>query len=269
MLKTILKILYIFIPLFVIIIFIIDLFSFYSNITINLIAYLREILIFCIILLGYLIIKERLHFDELTIEQNLTRFAILIAANFLITIIVKILFNPVYSSVFPISYGSQSAVIVSTILAFTSALIFVPAIFILKQLIFHKRKRNTSLFFNLFLLSITINAITVFLSRQPVGWFRFNADTLANDISFSFTFFFIVILSFRNEWITYRSRKKKLIYFLIGLPLYVGIASLFDFAYRTPLPAYSLSIAALTYTLWLFLVVYGGIALMKLLFHLY
>ena len=106
------------------------------------------------------------------------------------------------------------------------------------------------------------------MTRQPVGWFRFNSDTLANDISFIFTIIFILILSFRNEWITHLSRKKKIIYFFLGIPVYAAIATLFDFAYRSTLPAYSLSIAALTYAMWLFLVIYGGIALFKLLFHL-
>ncbi|MEJ2049519.1 MAG: SpoIIE family protein phosphatase [Calditrichota bacterium] len=268
MLKKLLKILYILIPLVVILVFFVDLISYYSNIAISPVAYIREIVIFAILFLSFHIIKNRLHYDELSIQQNILYIAILIGANFLLAIIINILFDPSYGSGFPPTYGSTSAIIASSIFAILAALTFVPAIFILKQLIFYKRKRNTAIIFNLFLLSITINAVSVFITRQPVGWFRFSSDTLANDISFIFTIIFILILSFRNEWITHLTRKKKIIYFFLGIPLYAAIASLFDFAYRSTLPAYSLSIAALTYGMWLFLVIYGGIALFKLLFHL-
>lgn len=268
MLKKLIKILYFFIPLIAILIFFVDLLSYYSNITISSIAYLREIIIFAIIFLAFRILKDRLHYDELSIQQNLIHITIIIGANFILAAIINILLDPVYGSGFPPTYESTSSIIVSTIFAVMAALTFVPAIFILKQLIFYKRKRNTAIIFNLFLLSITINAISVFITRQPVGWFKFSTETLANDLSFLFTILFILILSFQNEWITYLSRKKKIIYFFLGIPLYGAIASLFDFAYRSTLPAYSLSIAALSYAMWLFLVIYGAIALLKLLFHL-
>ncbi len=266
--KKLFKILYVIIPLLVILIAAIDLLSYYSNLSITIVSYLREIIILSIIFVWYKILKEHLHFDELTIEQNLVRLSILIVGNFLIAVGLHTIFSPNYSSGFPVNYNSPSAIFVSTILAFTAAITFVPAILILKQLIFYKRKRKTALIFNLYLLAITINAISVFVTKEPVGWFRFSRETLANDISFSFTILLILILSFRNEWITYLSRKKKLLYFFAGIPIYIGIASLFDVAYKTPLPAYSLSIAALSYALWLFLVIYFAISLIKLLFHL-
>ncbi len=268
MVKTVLKISYIFIPLIIVLIFFVDLFSFYSGITIKLVAYLRELTILGIIFVSYYLIKKKLHFDELTIGQNLVRLAILIGANFLIAIILKAVFNANYSAGFPATYQTPGSIFVSTIMAFTAAVTLVPIIFILKQLIFYKRKRKTLLFFNFFLLAISLNAIAVFLSEKPVGFFRFTQDTFGNDFTMALAVVFITILSFRNEWITYLSRKKKLIYFFVGLPLYFGIAALFDFAYRTPLPAYSLSIAALAYSMWIFLIIYGGISMSKLLFHL-
>ncbi len=266
--KSILKISYFVIPVLVILIAFVDLLSYYSNLYIVPVAYIRELVIIAILLIWYYVLKNKLHFDELNIEQNLIRLFLFIAANFIIAVILNAAFNPLYSGGFPPSYQSPSAIIVSTVIALTAAITLVPIILIFKQLIFHKRKKRTALFFNLFLAAIAINALIVFYTRESVGWFRFARETLLTDISMTFTLLIIFILSFRNEWITYLSGKKKLIYFIAGLILYVAIASLFDFVYRTPLPAYSLTLAALTYSLWMFLLFYGGLALFKLFIHL-
>ncbi len=268
MVKRLAKILYVLIPLAVLLIFFIDLFSFYSSISVGDISFFRELIIFSLIFLSYYYIKAKLHLDELTIQQNLARLAILIAANFLISLLIDKIFDPAYSSGFPPVYRSPSAVVVSTITAFIATFTLVPSLFILKQFIFYKRKRNTAIIFNLYLLAITINAISVYLSRQPVSGLRFANESLPNDISFTFALIFVIMLSFRNEWITYLSRKKKIIYFFIGIPLLVAIALLFDIVYRRSLPAYSLTIAALTFNMWVFLLVYAGFAVFKLLLQI-
>ncbi|OGB63191.1 MAG: hypothetical protein A2Y94_02740 [Caldithrix sp. RBG_13_44_9] len=268
MLKKIFKILVILIPLAILSILIIDILSFYSNISVTLISYLREIVIFSLIFLCYQFIKSRLNLDELTISQNLRRITYLIAINFFISIILKLLLNPEYSSSFPAKYNSLSAVFVSTVMAFTASFTLVPALFLLKQLIFYKRKRNTSLIFHAYLLVITINAFSVYFSRQPVGWLRFSNQSLANDISFSVALILVIMLSFRNEWITYLSRKKKIIYFFSGIPTFIAIVALFDIVYRQSLPSYSLTIAALTFNMWIFLLIYGGLAISKLFLQL-
>ena len=268
MFKKIFKILIVFIPIAILAILVIDILSFYSNISVKLISYLREIVIFSMIFLCYQFIKSRLNLDELTVSQNLSRITYLIAINFFISILLKLLLNPEYSSSFPAKYNSLSAVLVSTIMAFTASFTLVPALFFLKQLIFYKRKRNTSLLFHGYLLAITINAFSVYFSRQPVGWLKFTNQSLANDISFSIALILVILLSFRNGWITYLSRKKKIIYFFLGIPTFVAIAALFDIVYRKSLPSYSLTIAALTFNIWIFLLIYGGLAISKLLLHL-
>ena len=268
MLSRLKKVLYILVPLVIFLIVIIDLLSFYSNITIELVAYLREFVIFGLIFLCYQLIKSKLPLDELTIQQNLQRLVLLISANFAISILVKFILQPAYSSGFPANYESAEAVIVSTLMAFTASFTLVPALFILKKLIFYKRKRNTAIIFNLYLIAITLNAISVYFSRQPVGWMQFSEQTMYNDITFSFALLFVIILSFRNEWITDRSRKQKIIYFFLGIPTYIAIAALFDIVYRESLPAYSLTIAALTFNMWIFLLIYGGFSIFKLLLQL-
>lgn len=266
--KRLLKILIFLIPLTILTIFIIDVLSFYSHILIELISYFREIIIFSLIFICYQFIKSRLNLDELTISQNVSRIAYLIGANYFIAILLKIFFNPQYSTTFPPQYNSLSAIVVSTIMALTASLTLVPVLFFLKQLIFYKRKRNTSLIFNLYLIVITINAFSVYFSRQPVGWLKFSNQTLANDISFSIALVLVILLSFRNEWITYLSRRLKIIYFFIGIPYFATIAALFDIAYRKSLPSYSLTIAALSFNMWIFLLIYGGLAVTKLLLQL-
>jgi serine phosphatase RsbU (regulator of sigma subunit) len=268
MLNRLKNILYILVPLIIVLIVIIDLLSFYSGITIELIAYLREFAILGLIFLCYQLIKSKLPLDELTIQENLLRLVLLISANFAISLLVKFILQPAYTSGFPANYESAQAIIVSTMMAFTASFTLVPALFILKKLIFYKRKRNTAIVFNLYLVAITLNAFSVYFSRQPVGWLQFSEQTLYNDITFSFALLFVIILSFRNEWITYRSRKQKIIYFFLGIPTYLAIAALFDIVYRQSLPAYSLTIAALTFNMLIFLLVYGGLAIFKLLLQL-
>ncbi|MFZ0389963.1 MAG: GAF domain-containing SpoIIE family protein phosphatase [Calditrichia bacterium] len=268
MLQKFLKILYVLLPLIIILIFLIDLFSFYSGIVISQIFFVREMIIFGIIFLAYNFMKHHLHYDEHSIGQNLSRLSIIIAANYLIKFLLDIFFDPLYSNSFPPLYQTKSAIFVSMVMAFVAAVTFVPAILILKQLIFYKRKKRTALFFNLVLGLALLNALSVFFTEQPVGWFRFSAETFANDVTTLLMVIFIIILSFRNEWITYLPRRMKLIYFFVGIPFFLAVSFLFDSAYRTPLPAYSLTIAALSYSMWLFLVIYSGIALVKLLFHL-
>jgi sigma-B regulation protein RsbU (phosphoserine phosphatase) len=269
MFKTFLKILYFLTAILIFAIFIIDLLSFYSQISLTPIAYTRELVILVLVFLWYEILKRKLHFDELTIDQNLTRLVILIIANYVIFFTSKIIFNPSYdNSVFPPIYQNAGAIFVSSCMTITTALTIVPALLIMKQLIFYRRKRFTALNFNIFLVALAINALSVFLTQGSVGRFVFSSETLANDISMILAIIPIIILSFRNEWISYLPRKKKIIYFLFGIPLYAGIALLFDMVYKTPLPAYSLSMAAVSYTVALFLIIYGAIALAKLLLYL-
>ncbi len=267
MIKQLPKILYILIPVLIVGIFFVDLLSYYSSITITMVSYVRELIIFGIIYICYLFLKRNLHSDELTIQQNLIFFTALLGANYIIKVILNIILNPRYSSDFPPVYQSTSAVFTSTMLAIIAALTLVPVIFVLKELIFYKRRWWTGLVFNLFLVSISLTAVSVFLTRQPAK-LEFRSETLPNDILMTLTLVFIVALSLRHEWITYLSRKQKFIYSGVGIAVYVGIAMLYDFVYDKPLPSYSLVIATLTYTIWLFLLIYAGIGLLKLLFHL-
>ncbi len=265
MVQKLIKILYFFIPLVIITIFVIDLLAFYSGITINRIADIRELVIFSLIFLCFHIIKARVHIDEQTIPQNLTILAILISANFILSLLIQFFFDPQYTAGFPPAYNSPSGVFISTLMALTASLTLVPAFFILKQLIFHKRKRNTAILFNIYLFAITLNAFFVYYTEQPVGWMTFSSESLLNDLSFSFALICVILLSFRNEWITFLPRKRKILYFFLGLPLLVAIGALFDIVYRHSLPAYSLSIAALTFNMWIFLLIYAGLATLKLL----
>ncbi|MBN2366030.1 MAG: hypothetical protein JXL67_07670, partial [Calditrichaeota bacterium] len=196
MVNKLVKILYILIPLVVLLIFLMDLLSFYSNIVIGDISFLRELVIFSLIFICYYYIKSRAHFDELTIQQNLAWLSIIIAVNIALSIIFNLFFSPEYSVGFPPSYNSPNAVVVSTLTAIIASFTLVPALFILKQLIFYKRKRNTAIIFNLYLAAITMNAISVFWTRQPISDLNFTSQTLGNDLSFSASLIFIIILSF-------------------------------------------------------------------------
>jgi serine phosphatase RsbU (regulator of sigma subunit) len=268
MLNRIIKLLYILVPLAVIAIIGLDFFSYYSGIVFNILSDLRELVILSLIFLCYRLIKSKFHFNELTIEQNLARLSLLILINFIISLLTQFIFDPSYSTGFPAKYDSAGAVIASTLMAITASFTMVPALFILKELIFYKRKRNTAIIFNLFIIVITLNAISVYFSQQNVGWWQFSELTIYNDITFTSVILFVVILSFRNEWITFLSRKRKIIYFIAGIPILVAIAVLPDIVYLQSLPAYSLTIAAFTFNMWIFLLIYGIFAVLYLLIQI-
>ena len=60
----------------------------------------------------------------------------------------------------------------------------------------------------------------------------------------------IFLVSFRNSWITYLSRKEKISYFFISIVLIWATLYLYDFAFAIPVPAHSLAIAAFANVSW-------------------
>ncbi|MFQ5584325.1 MAG: SpoIIE family protein phosphatase, partial [Calditrichia bacterium] len=122
------------------------------------------------------------------------------------------------------------------------------------------------LYFNLFLLFMGLTAISVFLTKQPL--FKFSGETVYNDIFASFTIILIILLAFRNDWITYLPRREKIIYFSLGIFVYSGIIALPDYVYKPTASAYSLVLASATNIISLFLLIYVGFAMLKLFFHL-
>ncbi len=262
------KIFYLIIPLLVLLIFLVDLFSFYSQVEIRVVAYFREFIIFSLLIFWYQVLKKKLHFDELSIEQNLLRLLLLVIANYLIYYGLKFLLHPRYSSGFPPYYTRPGDILVSTLLVIIATFTLVPSVLILKQLIFYKQKRHTAFFFNLFLFSTFLLAILAYFTEQPLDYWHFSRKTFVVNLATVLVLFSIIMLSFRNEWLTYLPRRKKLIYFLLGIFFLGFTGSLYQVVYRKPISAYSLTLHAIAYSTWLFLTIYSSFAFFKLFFYI-
>ncbi len=262
------KIFYLLIPALILFIFFVDLVSLYSHVEIRVVSYFRELAIIALLFFWYHLLKKKLHFDELSIEQNLWRLFLLVLANYFIYFVLHYLLHPAYSTGFPPHYSRPGDIVLSTLLVLIATFTLVPSVLILRQLIFYKRKRNTAFLFNLFLISATVAAVLVYFLEKPVEKFYFRPETLPIDLTMLVVVGSILILSFQNEWLTYLPRRKKIIYFLVGMVFLGFTSSLYNAIYRKALPAYSLTLGALAYCVWLFLTIYGTVAFFKLFFQI-
>ncbi|GAB4337875.1 MAG: hypothetical protein Kow0037_21360 [Calditrichia bacterium] len=194
------KLLYLFLAILLGLILAADIISFYSGIRFTVISYFRELIILLMLFVWFRILKHRLHFDELSIQQNLLRLLLLIGANYFIHWGLSFLINPEFSDTYPPAPLNPEGIIISTLSAITAVIILIPIILILRQLIFYKRKRFTLLQFQLFLGFTTLLALSVFITVQPLGFLRFTKDTLSNDLLLTATVILIFLLSFRNVY---------------------------------------------------------------------
>jgi len=261
------KIAYFVSALFIAIIFITDLLLFYSNLNITLISVTKELLIVIVVFLFFWSVRSQIELTKLPLNKKLLRFSYLIFANYIFAFILERIFHPQYTPDFPSQYLSVSAILVSTILSILAIVTLIPIIFIVRELIFYKQKRWTGILFNGFLILTFITALAVAFTKNPLNM-EFSRETFFSDILFSITLTFAVMLAFRNEWITYLPRKEKMIYFFAGTIVFGAIANIFDMVFQKYLTAYSLFIAAVANILWIFLVIYGGIAIGKLFIYL-
>lgn len=251
----------------ILLIFLTDVFFYYSNITIVAIPPVRELLIILGIVLFYAVVRASIKLDTLTLKQKLLRFSYLLFANYLVYLFLKLLLSPQYSPDFPPRYLSLGAIGFSTVIALVAIATLIPILFILRDLIFYKQRRFTAPFYNLFLLLTLLTSLSVAISRQPLD-FQFSKATFLNDLLFSTTLLVAFVLSFRSDWITYLPRKEKMIYCFLGIFVVGAVANLFDTVYKQHLAPFSLFVATLANVFWLFMLFYSIIAFFKLCLHL-
>lgn len=264
--KIPIKIIYIITPILILLIFIIDILFFFSGITFTSLINLKELLA-VLLTLSWLIIHRRFaKLQSLTLKQKLGYFSIFLTANYVILFILNLFINPEYSNEFPHQYQSFSAIIDSNVTALLAFTTLIPALIIIRDLVFSKQKRTTRLYFNLFIIFTILTSLSVFITKQP--FFKFTSETVVNEILVFCTLAMIVMLSFRNDWITYLPRKDKILYFVVGIIVFSEIIGLPDYVYRRTFSAYSLMLYTFTNIISLMLLIYGSFAMLKLLFHL-
>lgn len=212
--------------------------------------YVSEILLITSLFFYYNLIRRIFDFEHKTIQENLKIFLKLLAALYFIIIILKIILGPAWSpATTPQSPETISTVIYSGLLTMMAIAFFIPMLLIINKLIFYKRKKSTTILIPLLSL-FTITAIfsSVF-TRLPLN-INFEGDGIYNSIALIGALSIIFLVSFRNSWITYLSRKEKISYFFISIILIWATLYLYDFAFAIPVPAHSLAIGAFANISW-------------------
>lgn len=109
----------------------------------------------------------------------------------------------------------------TSILTYVISYFFIKILFLLKVLIFYKRKRNTAVLYNTFNLLLLLAVISTYISPDNI---KFNFDKMMEYSDLQTALFFKIIFALfignilflvtRTAWITYLSRKNKYMYFL-------------------------------------------------------
>ena len=145
MIKIPIKIIYIIVPILFLIIFSIDLFSFYSGLTFTTLINLKEILVIFLTLSWVLIHKKFAKLQSFSLKQKLGYPAIFLSINYVVFFILNLFINPEYTNEFPHQYQSLTAIFdaqTEGILAYTT---LIPTLMILRDLIFSTQKRKPRL----------------------------------------------------------------------------------------------------------------------------
>lgn len=235
---------------------------------------LRTLLIIGLILLWRQAAKERLRPGELPLSQKLWRLVVLLTANFLGAFLLKLVFPDfIEAESAPAGAGANlSYVLFHNLAGLLAIFTLVPILMILHQLIFYKQRRTTRLYLNLFIILLALSTAWVYSAGQIVNFsviWRGTAGSSVYNVILAWSLIVIILfLSFRNDWITYLPRRQKFIYFFAGIFVFVEIITVRDVLFNPYLQRYSLILANFAEIAWVFLILYGGLAMITLLVHL-
>ena len=247
-----------------------DLYQFYSDTDILIVDYIAEGFSVLFGLLYYLFLSNRVNFQDKSIQENLKIFVYLLGIMYLSVIISQLLLNPSYSLFdtppLPETLGS---VIYANLVSAIGILLMIPIFIVIKNLIYYKRTRRTYNFMRgvyIFTIAAIISGV---VSRTPFSFkFDITDASIYNDIFLTLALGLIIILSLRNSWITYLSRKKKVTYFFISIFIFWAVLYLYDFAFQLAVPAHSIATGVFVNIAWYFQVAYVLFAAIHLLFQL-
>jgi len=245
-----------------------DIFMYYSEINITPLHYTSEAMMILFAILYYRLLSVEFDFQNKTIQENLRIFVYLLGILYLAVIICKILLNPSFSpESFPRLAQSLGSVIYANIISLIAIIFMTPLIIVFKNLVYYKRTIRTIFFMRAFLISSVACIIATVLTGAELN-LNFSGLGIYNNILLLFVLFCILMLSLRNSWITYLSRKEKVLYFIISVFLIWAVIYLFEFAFEFAVPAHSLAIGAFANIAWIFLVSYMIFSCLYLLLHL-
>jgi serine phosphatase RsbU (regulator of sigma subunit) len=250
--------------------FVYDLYRFYSDVDIILVDYIVEVLSVIFGIFYYVYLTRNAILQDKSIQENLKIFVYLLGIMYFCVILFQILLTPSYSLFdnppLPETLGS---VIYANLVSAVGILFMIPIFIIIKNLIYYKRTRRTYFFMRGAYIMTAAAIISGVITRSP---FSFNFDvtnlSIFNDIFLTIAIGLIIILSLRNSWITYLSRKEKVTYFFISIFVFWAVLYLYEFAFKLAVPAHSIAAGVFVNIAWYFQVAYSLFAAIYLLFQL-
>lgn len=231
---------------------------------------LRELILATAIILGLPYLKK---LTWLTSGNIFHRTKILLLS--VLGIYLANLFNPGvpfqgkdYFSIFSGPFRLILATISSLIMIILSIFI----IFVLQELIYVRRKKSTHRNFKLLIFVILIYLglalVIYFQAERNLSFFRDFERSLIQTIILPIVILFMVLNSFRNSWINYLNKQQKLRYLFIGLIVLAGWGFFIHGTFSDRLIIYSLIFELFVRMAGLFLLIYWGMAIIAILFHL-
>lgn len=245
-----------------------DLFKYYSEVNIASLDYLSEAMMILFGLLYYRLLINEYNFQEKSIQENLRLFVYLLGLLYISVIVCKLVLNPSFSpATFPQLPETLSSVIYANIISLVAILLMTPILIIIRNLIHYKRTRHTIYFMYTFILLSLATILATVITKSQLN-LEFQDAGIYNNALLAGVLVCIFLLSFRNAWISYLSRKEKISYFFISLFLIWAVFYLFEFAFAFAVPAHSLAIAVYANITWYLLVSYTIFSCFYLLLHL-
>jgi serine phosphatase RsbU (regulator of sigma subunit) len=145
-------------------------------------------------------------------------------------------------------------------------------ILVLQELIYVRRKKNTHRNFSFLIFTILIYLglalIIYYQSERHFNFFRNFESSIIQTAILPIVLLFMVLNSFRNSWINYLNKQQKIRYLFIGMIVLAGWGFFVHGTFSDRVIIYSLVFELFTRMVGLFLLIYWGMAIIALLFHL-
>ena len=245
-----------------------DVLEFYTALEFRLWNYIHETLSIAILVLYFLFLKTRPLYNERRVQTNLLWFLKLLAAFYIFYLLARFILNPSFShTAFPPRAETLTSVFYAYLLSMAAIIFLTPLLIVVKNLIYYKYKKFTTLYFYITLISAAISIVFTVLLEIPLN-FEFSGNALFNNIPYAVAISFSALLSTRTAWVTYLSRKEKYTYFLAASAVVWFVFLLFDLVINEAVPSYSLALGAFANIAWLFLVFYALFTGMNLMRHI-
>ncbi len=234
----------------------------------NSLEYIHESLVAVNVVLIYFYLRRFRVFTDRHVKKNLQYLVVNLVAVYILIFILKQILKPIFIITdFPPEANRFTTILYANLVSFIASFSMVGFILSLRNLILYKYKKRTKLYLNFSVILIVITAILTVAFKEPLD-LSFNGKGIYNNGVFSVALVFIFLLSTRNSWITYLTRKEKYYYLFASFLFLWGVSYLFDYAYELPVAYHSLALGVFVNATWFFLFFYSILATLSFLLQL-